>query len=113
MNKDLENLEKVIFIMNIIGTILKQMKIIHKRGFTKEEMMKYLLIICSNCFQAIKSLILAMEKLNINFEKEENEKISKEILKIPDRLILEKSRQILTLELAKVLILIIVGYNKR
>jgi hypothetical protein len=77
------------------------MKIIHKRGFSKEEIMKYSLIIALNCFQAIKTLIQAMDKLEIKYEKEENEILSKKIIEITEKdLLIDKAKQYLTQEVA-------------
>jgi hypothetical protein len=44
------------------STIAKQMKIIHLKGFTKEERIPYRAIVHSNCYVAMRSVVLALCK---------------------------------------------------
>jgi hypothetical protein len=50
------------------STIAKQMKIIHMKGFTKEEKMSYKSLIYMNTFSAIKTLCKATQDLNVPIE---------------------------------------------
>ncbi|XP_002188020.5 guanine nucleotide-binding protein G(t) subunit alpha-3 [Taeniopygia guttata] len=50
------------------STIVKQMKIIHKDGFTYEERMEFRPIIYSNTVQSILAIVKAMTKLGISYE---------------------------------------------
>ncbi|KAK2535590.1 hypothetical protein Q9966_006811 [Columba livia] len=50
------------------STIVKQMKIIHKDGFTYKERMEFRPIIYSNAVQSILSIVKAMAKLGISYE---------------------------------------------
>lgn len=45
------------------STIAKQMKIIHLKGFTKEERIPYRAIVHSNCYVAMRSVVLALCKI--------------------------------------------------
>uniref|UniRef100_A0A8D2MU83 GNAT3 protein n=1 Tax=Zonotrichia albicollis TaxID=44394 RepID=A0A8D2MU83_ZONAL len=50
------------------STIVKQMKIIHKDGFTLEERMEFRPIVYSNAVQSILAIVKAMTKLGISYE---------------------------------------------
>ncbi|NXM24378.1 GNAT3 protein, partial [Oxyruncus cristatus] len=50
------------------STIVKQMKIIHKDGFTYQERMEFRPIVYSNTVQCILSIVKAMTKLGISYE---------------------------------------------
>ncbi|TRZ23854.1 hypothetical protein HGM15179_003245 [Zosterops borbonicus] len=50
------------------STIVKQMKIIHKDGFTYEERMEFRCIVHSNAVQSILAIVKAMTKLGISYE---------------------------------------------
>uniref|UniRef100_A0A8C4JLX7 G protein subunit alpha transducin 3 n=1 Tax=Dromaius novaehollandiae TaxID=8790 RepID=A0A8C4JLX7_DRONO len=50
------------------STIVKQMKIIHKDGFTYQERMEFRPVIYSNALQSILSIVKAMTVLGINYE---------------------------------------------
>ncbi|XP_010122013.1 PREDICTED: guanine nucleotide-binding protein G(t) subunit alpha-3-like [Chlamydotis macqueenii] len=50
------------------STIVKQMKIIHKDGFTYQERMEFRPVIYSNAVQSILSIVKAMPKLGISYE---------------------------------------------
>lgn len=52
------------------------MKIIHYGGYTKEELKKLKDIVYSNILHDITNLITGMEKLNIEFENEQNKVIT-------------------------------------
>ncbi|XP_023210029.1 guanine nucleotide-binding protein G(i) subunit alpha-like isoform X2 [Centruroides sculpturatus] len=49
------------------STIAKQMKIIHESGYSKEECLKYRLVVHSNTIQSLIIIIRAMGQLKINF----------------------------------------------
>eukprot|EP00298_Acanthocystis_sp_HF-20_P011581 c19463_g1_i2.p1 GENE.c19463_g1_i2~~c19463_g1_i2.p1 ORF type:complete len:346 (+),score=90.09 c19463_g1_i2:50-1087(+) len=59
------------------STIFKQMKIIHKNGYSSEEKMSFKALVYSNVIQCIQALIRACETLNIDLGdlKESGEKI--------------------------------------
>ena len=48
------------------STIVKQMKIIHQDGFTREELMSYRLTIYRNLLESAKNILLAMRKINVD-----------------------------------------------
>ncbi|KFZ67852.1 Guanine nucleotide-binding protein G(t) subunit alpha-3, partial [Podiceps cristatus] len=50
------------------STIVKQMKIIHKDGFTYQERMEFRPVVYSNTVQSILSIVKAMTKLGISYE---------------------------------------------
>ena len=49
------------------STILKQMKIIHMDGYSKEDFEQYREVVYSNTIQSLATIIRAMETLNIQF----------------------------------------------
>jgi len=62
------------FILHLIGagesgksTIVKQMKIIHETGYSKEECEQYRPVVYSNTIQSLMAIIRAMGQLRINF----------------------------------------------
>lgn len=50
------------------STILKQMKIIHDRGYSQKECLEYRPIVYSNTYQSMIAIIKAMGQLHIGFE---------------------------------------------
>ncbi|KAJ3387309.1 Guanine nucleotide-binding protein G(t) subunit alpha-2 [Lobulomyces angularis] len=61
------------------STVLKQMKILHKDGFSTEERNKFLLIIYNNIIDAIITLAKAAKELNVDIETK-NHEFLKEVL---------------------------------
>lgn len=57
------------------STILKQMKLIHDTGFSKEERESYKEIIFSNTIQSMKAIVEAMDKLQIQYGTEQKDNI--------------------------------------
>lgn len=49
------------------STIVKQMKIIHETGYSKEECEQYRPVVYSNTIQSLMAIIRAMGQLRINF----------------------------------------------
>ena len=49
------------------STVVKQMKIIHMKGYSEEEYMQYKPIVYSNTIQAMVAMLRAMETLNVEF----------------------------------------------
>uniref|UniRef100_UPI0035902818 guanine nucleotide-binding protein G(t) subunit alpha-1 n=1 Tax=Myxine glutinosa TaxID=7769 RepID=UPI0035902818 len=49
------------------STIVKQMKIIHKEGYSKEECLEFIAIIYSNTLQSILAIVKAMSMLNMDY----------------------------------------------
>ncbi|KAJ8257915.1 hypothetical protein GJAV_G00191110 [Gymnothorax javanicus] len=49
------------------STIVKQMKIIHKDGYSLEECLEFIVIIYSNTLQSIMAIVRAMTTLNIGY----------------------------------------------
>ncbi|XP_056601061.1 guanine nucleotide-binding protein subunit alpha-14-like isoform X2 [Triplophysa dalaica] len=54
------------------STFIKQMRIIHGKGYTEEDKMAYTNLVFQNVFVAIQTLIQSMENLNIPFENTNN-----------------------------------------
>lgn len=50
------------------STIVKQMKIIHQNGFSKEELLTWKLVIYKNIVESIQSIVSAMKTFNYEFE---------------------------------------------
>lgn len=50
------------------STIVKQMKIIHEKGYTKEECIQYKMVVYSNTVQSLLAILKAMTRLGIDFE---------------------------------------------
>ena len=53
------------------STIVKQMKIIHQDGYTKEDFVQYRPVVYSNTIQSLGAIIRAMSMLNIQFAEQE------------------------------------------
>ncbi|KAF8562425.1 hypothetical protein P879_11046 [Paragonimus westermani] len=53
------------------STIVKQMKIIHQNGYSKEECMKYRSVVFNNTMQSMVAIVRAMEHLGICYANEE------------------------------------------
>jgi len=49
------------------STIVKQMRIIHEAGYSKEECQRYRPVVYSNTIQSLMAIISAMSKLRIDF----------------------------------------------
>jgi len=56
------------------STILKQMKIIHMDGYSKEDFEQYREVVYSNTIQSLATIIRAMETLNIQFTSSDRER---------------------------------------
>lgn len=56
------------------STILKQMKIIHMDGYSKEDFEQYREVVYSNTIQSLATIIRAMETLNIQFASSDRER---------------------------------------
>lgn len=54
------------------STVLKQMRIIHAGGFSKEEKKQWRVIIFSNLINAFQILLAAMDEQDTEFEDDEN-----------------------------------------
>ena len=56
------------------STILKQMKIIHMDGYSKEDFEQYREVVYSNTIQSLATIIRAMETLNVPFGESSRER---------------------------------------
>lgn len=54
------------------STIVKQMKIIHQNGFTKDELESYRPIIYKNVLDSAQAIVLAMRKIGVEPERYSN-----------------------------------------
>ena len=61
------------------STIVKQMKIIHDKGFSSEECAYYKSLVYGNIIQSIQTLVKAMSTLNIRYESPECEEVAKDL----------------------------------
>ena len=52
------------------STIVKQMKIIHQDGYSKEDFVQYRPVVYSNTIQSLGAIIRAMNMLNIHFNEQ-------------------------------------------
>lgn len=62
------------------STIVKQMKVIHQGGYSREELAAYRLTIYKNLIDSAQSLVLAMEKLRLEPHRGENRAVADRIL---------------------------------
>ncbi len=77
------------------------MKIIHSKGYNKEDCLRFKDVVHGNVLQSIRVLIHAMENLNIPFENPQNAEISEKIIQIPEQQIVLQASSILTPALGK------------
>ena len=69
------------------STILKQMRLIHDQGYTKEDKDAYKEIIFSNTIQSMRVILEAMGRLEIEYAKgEESEKHAQVVLEQPGQI---------------------------
>jgi hypothetical protein len=54
------------------STIFKQMKIIHRNGYSREECARYRDVIFANTMQSMKALITAAARMRLPLESEDN-----------------------------------------
>lgn len=66
------------------STILKQMKIIHLNGYSKDELVSYRNIVWGNILESIVNLINAIEKFGLEFTDPKNSQFSKQLKDIVD-----------------------------
>lgn len=62
------------------STIVKQMKIIHKKGFSRDELIQYRPIIYRNLLESAHNIILAMRKIGVDCVTPENRAMTERIL---------------------------------
>ncbi|KAG0298855.1 Guanine nucleotide-binding protein alpha-2 subunit, partial [Linnemannia gamsii] len=62
------------------STIVKQMKVIHQGGYSREELATYRLTIYKNLVESAQALVLAMERLRLEPAKPENRTMADRIL---------------------------------
>ncbi|KAJ3121780.1 Guanine nucleotide-binding protein alpha-2 subunit [Nowakowskiella sp. JEL0407] len=63
------------------STVVKQMKIIHQNGYTREETLSYIVTIHKNLIDSIQNLILAGRKMELKFQ-DDVEEIARKITTI-------------------------------
>ena len=68
------------------STIVKQMRIIHQHGYTKEEFEQYRPVVYSNTIQSLGAIIRAMNMLNIQFASTEREADAQRVLEVIQRM---------------------------
>jgi GTPase SAR1 family protein len=83
------------------STIFKQMQIIHRSGYTRQECMMYRDVVYANTLQSMKSLIAATARLRIPLESEDNRARAEKIMSIPDQLIVANPSKVLVSALAE------------
>uniref|UniRef100_A0AAQ4NVN3 Guanine nucleotide binding protein (G protein), alpha transducing activity polypeptide 1 n=1 Tax=Gasterosteus aculeatus aculeatus TaxID=481459 RepID=A0AAQ4NVN3_GASAC len=66
------------------STIVKQMKIIHKDGYSLEECLEFIVIIYSNTLQSIMAIVKAMTTLNINFGHADQQDDARKLMHLAD-----------------------------
>ncbi|XP_054908706.1 guanine nucleotide-binding protein subunit alpha-11-like [Poeciliopsis prolifica] len=78
IRKDKEKLKKEVKLL-LLGTgesgkstFVKQMRIIHGKGYNESEKKDFIKLVCQNIITAMQALIEAMETLNIDFVDDEN-----------------------------------------
>ncbi|CAM5085713.1 unnamed protein product, partial [Eretmochelys imbricata] len=74
LHKDAERDARTVKLLLLVAgesgksTIVKQMKIIHKDGFTDQECMEFRSVIFSNILQSILAIVKAMPTLGIDYK---------------------------------------------
>jgi len=68
------------------STILKQMKLIHDSGYSREEREAYREIVFSNTIQSMRVILEAMVSMNISFSDPENAKQKEVIMELPHQI---------------------------
>ena len=68
------------------STIVKQMRIIHQHGYTKEEFEQYRPVVYSNTIQSLGAIIRAMNMLSIQFASTEREADAHRVLEVIQRM---------------------------
>ncbi|CAF0747918.1 unnamed protein product [Didymodactylos carnosus] len=68
------------------STIVKQMRIIHQHGYSKEEFEQYRPVVYSNTIQSLGAIIRAMNMLNIQFSSPEREQDAARVLEVIQRM---------------------------
>jgi len=68
------------------STILKQMKLIHDGGYSKDDRDSFKEIIFSNTIQSMRVIVEAMEKLEIPYENAESKQYIQTILDMPNQI---------------------------
>uniref|UniRef100_A0A667XF82 Guanine nucleotide binding protein (G protein), alpha transducing activity polypeptide 1 n=1 Tax=Myripristis murdjan TaxID=586833 RepID=A0A667XF82_9TELE len=66
------------------STIVKQMKIIHKDGYSLEECLEFIVIIYSNTLQSILAIVRAMNTLNINYGHSDQQDDARKLMHLAD-----------------------------
>ncbi|KAM7402247.1 hypothetical protein PAMP_017504 [Pampus punctatissimus] len=66
------------------STIVKQMKIIHKDGYSLEECLEFISIIYSNTLQSIMAIVKAMGTLNINYGHADQQDDARKLMHLAD-----------------------------
>jgi guanine nucleotide-binding protein G(o) subunit alpha len=82
-----------LFFLNTTGsgesgksTIVKQMKIIHMNGFTKEEFIPYRSVVYSNTVQSMGAIVQAMTNFQIQFDEANRSEREHDVRRVLDRL---------------------------
>ncbi|XP_017123519.1 G protein alpha q subunit-like [Drosophila elegans] len=65
------------------STFIKQMRIIHAKGFSPNEVRGYIKLVYQNIFMAMQSMIKAMDKLDISYAHEDHIKLADLVMSIP------------------------------
>ncbi|TGZ73113.1 hypothetical protein CRM22_001714 [Opisthorchis felineus] len=76
------------------STIVKQMKIIHQNGYSKEECMKYRPVVFNNTVQSMMAILRGMEHLDISFANEERNTDAMLVLSFANTDVTEFSREL-------------------
>lgn len=64
------------------STIVKQMKIIHQDGYSKEDFIQYRPVVYSNTIQSLGAIIRAMNMLNIQFYESDLEERESDVARV-------------------------------
>lgn len=85
------------------STIFKQMKIIHHKGYTPEECLRFKDVIYGNTLQSIRVLIEAMSSLNppVQFANSSNIDRAEKFTRIPEQQIILNAGSIISPEVGK------------
>jgi len=95
--KDCENIIKLLLLgagESGKSTLVKQMKIIHCKGFSQAELMSYKLTVCDNLISSLKVVLNGMGQLMINLEKPHNKSHAAIVLQTHEPFINMESKEL-------------------
>lgn len=85
------------------STIFKQMKIIHHKGYNKEECMRLKDVIYGNALQSIRVLVQAVQHFNFTYDNPTNKSHAEKMLQMSEQQVMMQPGAIMTPEMGQIL----------